>query len=124
MSSLAALDLYASLLPETPHDSTPPVFAGVEEGLALIEQGGPEQLPSDSIRADLKWFAILQRALEAMSARWLAELDRREQQAPDDPQVRQPSPPRWPCFHPQITAPRDLPTGAQTRLMQRHWAEG
>src|SRR5215471_13071679 len=62
----------------------PPSFASVEEGLAIIDRGGPENLTSDTLREDLKWFTIQQRALEAMSARWLAELDRREQQASKD----------------------------------------
>jgi len=62
----------------------PPSFASVEEGLAVIDRGGPEKLTSDTLREDLKWFTIQQRTLEAMSARWLGELDRREQQAPDD----------------------------------------
>src|SRR5215470_1646614 len=62
----------------------PPSFASVEEGLAVIDRGGPENLNSDTLREDLKWFTIQQRALEAMSARWLAELDRREQQASKD----------------------------------------
>src|SRR5262247_452098 len=62
----------------------PHSFASVEEGLAAIDRGGPENLTSDSLREDLKWFTIQQRTLEAMSARWLGELDRREQQAPDD----------------------------------------
>src|SRR5215472_12306611 len=62
----------------------PHSFASVEEGLAAIDRGGPENLTSDSLREDLKWFTIQQRTLEAMSARWLGELDRREQQAPAD----------------------------------------
>ena len=57
----------------------PPSFASVEEGLAVIDRGGPENLTSDTVREDLKWFTIQQRTLEAMSARWLGELDRREQ---------------------------------------------
>jgi hypothetical protein len=65
----------------------PPSFASVEEGLAVIDRGGPENLPSDTLREDLKWFTIQQRALEAMSARWLGELDRREQQASADDTV-------------------------------------
>src|SRR5262249_31640358 len=62
----------------------PPSFASVEEGLAVIDRGGPENLTSDTLREDLKWFTIQQRTLEAMSARWLGELDRREQQVPHD----------------------------------------
>src|SRR5499427_5434138 len=59
----------------------PPSFASVEEGLAVIDGGGPENLTSDTLREDLKWFTIQQRTLEAMSARWLGELNRREEQA-------------------------------------------
>src|SRR5262249_16580282 len=62
----------------------PHSFASVEEGLAAIDRGGPENLTSDTLREDLKWFTIQQRTLEAMSARWLGELDRREQQASAD----------------------------------------
>ena len=59
----------------------PPSVASVEEGLAVIDRGGPENLTTNTLREDLKWFTIPQRTLEAMSARWLGELDRREQQA-------------------------------------------
>src|SRR5205807_3229676 len=43
----------------------------------------PEQLSARALRDDLRWFAVQQRALEAISARWLAELDRRDEQGPD-----------------------------------------
>src|SRR5215831_183285 len=51
----------------------PPSFASVEEGLAVIDRGSPENLTSDTLLEDLKWFTIQQRTLEAMSARWLGE---------------------------------------------------
>src|SRR5262245_59662857 len=81
---LAAPDPASRLSYEGSGGYVPPSFASVEEGLAVIDRGGPEKLTSDTLREDLKWFTIQQRTLEAMSARWLGELDRREQQAPDD----------------------------------------
>src|SRR5262249_23677780 len=82
---LMAANMNASTLSyEGSGGDVPPSFASVEEGLAAIDRGGPENLTSDSLREDLKWFTIQQRTLEAMSARWLGELDRREQQASAD----------------------------------------
>src|SRR5215472_15276063 len=79
---LMAADMNAStLFYEGSRGYVPPSFASVEEGLAVIDRGGPENLTSDTLREDLNWFTIQQRTLEAMSARWLGELDRREQQA-------------------------------------------
>lgn len=54
-----------------------PPFSSVERGIAAIEADGPERLTATAIQEDLRWFASVQRALEAASARWLAELDRR-----------------------------------------------
>src|SRR5215469_5446542 len=65
-----------------PDACTPATHASVEEGLALIDRGGPEVLSIESLQEDLRWFTAQQRFLEAMSARWLADLDRRHQQAP------------------------------------------
>ncbi|HYW28120.1 MAG TPA: DUF222 domain-containing protein, partial [Terriglobales bacterium] len=73
--------LAADAAPET--HARPP-FSNVSRGLARIDEGGPEQRSAAGLRDDLRWFATQQRALEAMSARWLAELDRREQTAPED----------------------------------------
>ena len=73
----------------------PPSFASVEEGLAVIHRGGPETLTSKALREDLKWFATQQRCLEAMSARWLCELDRREQLASDASEDDYESCARW-----------------------------
>ncbi len=81
MRLMAAPEPACSLPLERAGAYVPPSFASVEEGLAVIDRGGPDNLPSQTLREDLKWFATQQRALEAMSARWLAELDRREQQA-------------------------------------------
>ena len=67
-------------------NATPrPPLATVEECLGRIDAEGPRQLATDALRDDIRWFAIQQRALEAMSARWLAELDRREREAGPDP---------------------------------------
>src|SRR5262245_10554585 len=65
--------------------SSRPPFSTVEDCLDQIHADGPEQLSSDSLRQPILWFVTQQRTLEAISARWLAELDRREQQAPPDP---------------------------------------
>ena len=86
MRVMAPADPYASFYSQSAVDPyVPPSFAGVEEGLGVIYRGGPETLTSKALREDLKWFATQQRCLEAMSARWLAELDRLEQEGPPDP---------------------------------------
>jgi len=54
-----------------------PPFSTVEQGLALLDEGGPEHLSVTSLGEDIEWMVRQQRALEAMAARWLAELDRR-----------------------------------------------
>jgi len=59
-------------------------YSSLARALGAIDQTGPEQLATGALRHDLRWFATQQRALEAMSARWLAELDRRERDAADD----------------------------------------
>lgn len=62
-----------------------PPFSDVAQSLATIDEAGPGQLSSAALRDDLRWFAMQQRRLEALSARWLAELDRREEQdGPED----------------------------------------
>jgi len=67
-----------------------PPYSDAAAGLASIDERGPEQLSSAALRDDLRWFALQARALEAMSHRWLAELDRREQRddGPDDGEFR------------------------------------
>ena len=71
--------LAAAPLPFTaPEARARPHFTDVTRSLVAIDSRGPRGLPSDALREDLKWFAAQQRALEAMSAAWLAELDRRE----------------------------------------------
>src|SRR6266545_422280 len=60
-------------------------FSALEQDLRLIEAGAPERLPTTTLRDGVLRLARLQRALEAVGARWLAELDRRvQQQAPPD----------------------------------------
>jgi Domain of unknown function (DUF222) len=78
-----------------------PPFSDVARGLADIDGSGPDQLSSAALRDDLRWFAMQQRALEAMSARWLAALDRREHQAPDD---LLPHCTRWLCNELKLTS--------------------
>ncbi|MDQ6771835.1 MAG: HNH endonuclease [Candidatus Dormibacteraeota bacterium] len=62
-----------------------PPFSAIEQGLFLIDEDGPDHLSPKALRADLQWFAKIRNELEAVSARWLAALDRREQQASPDP---------------------------------------
>jgi len=77
--------LAAHQLPsEPPEAHGRPPFWDVTQGLAGIDESGPQQLSSKALRDDMRWFATQQRALEAMSARWLAELDRRERDPDDD----------------------------------------
>ena len=78
MLSLAARLLDAGLTVPTPQAHAEPPFSSVADGIAAIDSEGPAQLATDRLRDDLRWFAAQQRALEAMQARWLAELDRRE----------------------------------------------
>ena len=80
MSSLAA---EPAPLP-APEAHLRPPFSDVTRGLAALDERGPEQVSSAALRDDLRWFATQQRALEAISARWLAELDRREQAGSQD----------------------------------------
>ena len=84
MRSLPLHALVAELMANRPSAYDQPPFSSVEEGLAAIEADGPERLASDALRDDLRWFTSIQRALEAIAARWLAELDRRERAAPGE----------------------------------------
>ena len=97
MSSLAADPVSF----EAPEAHSRPPFSDVTDGLARLDDGGPEQLSTASLRDDLRWFAAQQRALEAMSARWLAELDRREQTGPPD---FEPHCTRWLCNELKFTS--------------------
>ena len=85
LSSLAADPV--SPVPEA--HSRPP-YSDVCGGIASIDERGPEPLSSAGLRDDMRWFETQQRALEALKARWLAELDRREQRedGPDDGEFR------------------------------------
>ena len=56
-----------------------PPFSTVSGGLSQIAESDPAELSADAIRDDIRWFAAQIGALEALSARWLAELDRRVQ---------------------------------------------
>src|SRR5215467_9937416 len=76
-------------------------YSSLARALAAIDQAGPEQVATGALRHDLRWFATQQRALEAMSARWLAELDRREKEAADDERR---SPVRFLCDSLGLTA--------------------
>jgi Domain of unknown function (DUF222) len=58
-----------------------PHLAMVEQGIQLLQQDDPEQLDDDTLRHDIRWCAVQQRALEAVQARMLAALDRRQRQA-------------------------------------------
>src|SRR5215467_5746290 len=100
MSSLAAIPL-SFKVPEA-HERPP--FSDVAQGLASIADGGPAHLSSAALRDDLRWFAMQVRALEAMSHRWLAELDRREQEedGPADRELRHCT--RWLCDELKLTS--------------------
>jgi hypothetical protein len=76
-SPLAADSPLAKLDPRHPEVYLQPPFSSVEQGLFLIDTRGPEELATSRLRDDLKWLTRQQRALEAISARWLAELDQR-----------------------------------------------
>src|SRR5690348_17209562 len=84
MSSLAAIPLPF----KEPEAHGQPPFSDVARGLASIDGNGPQQLSTDALRDDIRWFAQQQRALEAMMNRWVAELDRRQDQGPEGEPVR------------------------------------
>ncbi|HKF78843.1 MAG TPA: hypothetical protein VKF59_22065 [Candidatus Dormibacteraeota bacterium] len=81
-----------------------PPFPTVEQGLSLIDEGEPEQLSTDCLHSDLEWFASVQRSLDALSARWLAELDHRQRED-DDP--TRPSPASSGCTTEGPARPRE-----------------
>jgi hypothetical protein len=58
-------------------------FTDVENGLSAIERRNRRELPTDTLREDIRWLAKMQRSLEAISASWIAELDDRH--GPGDP---------------------------------------
>ena len=78
MSSLAADLIDAGLAVPAPEAHRQPPFSSVVDGISAIDGEGPGGLSSERLGDDLRWFAAQQRALEAMQARWLAELDRRD----------------------------------------------
>ena len=87
--SSAALDTLEEIDPLDPLACIPlaggcdgPPFSTIRQGLADLADAGPEHLSKDSLREDLRWLAEVQRSVEALSARWLAELDRRTQEQP------------------------------------------
>src|SRR5215469_10996180 len=80
-SQLAADDPLLRLDPEHPEVYLQPPFSSVEQGLFLIDARGPEHLATGTLRDDLRWLVRQQRALEAITARWLAELDQRRDRA-------------------------------------------
>ena len=82
MRSASLKELVKSISPPGPSAYSHPPFSSVEMGLAQIEAEGPDQLSADSLRDDLEWLSRVQRSVEAMCAIWLAELDRREREAP------------------------------------------
>src|SRR5215831_17326939 len=79
-------DPLARFQPRHPEPYLQPPFAPVERGLFLIDARGLEELTTDRLRDDLKWLVRQQRSLEAISARWLAELDGRREPSPGDPE--------------------------------------
>ena len=79
VSLLAANDPRTRLDPEHPEVYLRPPFSSVEQGLSLVDARDPERLASDELRDDLKWLVKQQRAIEAITARHLAELDRRRE---------------------------------------------
>src|SRR5262249_56890754 len=82
MSSMAVQETVTSVLPPEPDAHCFPPFSNVHVAMDQIDAHGPDQLSADSLRGDLAWLSGVQRAAEAMSARWLAALDRREREAP------------------------------------------
>ena len=81
--AVSTLDPIPRLPRPVPDEHRQPPFSTVEAGLDEIGAADLRALPSERLRADLLWMARQQRALEAMQARCLAELDRRQPELPD-----------------------------------------
>src|SRR5262245_11977334 len=75
---------------KAPQEHRQPPFSTVADGIAAIEAAGTQELSPERLRADIYWMAKQQRALEALQAKWLAELDRR-----DDPDPLAGAPTWW-----------------------------
>ena len=69
-------------------------FATVDECLATIECESLQDLSIDELRRRYLWFSTLTRAAQAIGARHLAEIDRRDQVA-DDPDLGSSAPTWW-----------------------------
>jgi hypothetical protein len=99
MSSATVDALLTPLSTPRPDLSQEAPFSTIEQGIALIDSTGPESRSSRRLRREVEWLVAQQRALEALSARWLAEIDRldevrrQEQVVPDDPFLLAPC--RW-----------------------------
>src|SRR5262249_29139860 len=53
-------------------------LATVESQLSVIGRGQVDELSVDSLKDGIHWCASIQARVEAIKARWLAELDRRD----------------------------------------------
>jgi hypothetical protein len=73
MCSMAAAEVAPNPYSEQP-------FASVSQGLAAIDAAGPDHLSTETLCADVEWFAAQERALQACAARWLAAIDSRERE--------------------------------------------
>jgi len=82
MSSMVLQEPVKSAPPPEPDVHCFPPFSNVYAALDQIDLDGPDKLSAESLRGDIAWLSGVQRAAEAMSARWLAALDRREREAP------------------------------------------
>src|SRR6266699_5901642 len=86
----------AAQVSPNPYSEQP--FASVSLGLATIDAAGTDHLSTETLCADVEWFAAQERALQACAARWLAAIDGRQQEtaaAHRPPQVPQGSCTLW-----------------------------
>src|SRR5262249_27164910 len=67
---------------ESTSSALPALFAQIDENLSLIGNEDLDSLSPDELRERSQWLSTLTRTSQAISARYLAEVDRREKAAP------------------------------------------
>lgn len=84
MGSAALKEMVEAIFPPGPDAYCHPPFINAHSALDQIDFDGPKGLCKNVLRDDLAWLSRLLRGVEAVSARWLAELDRQEHEGPPD----------------------------------------
>jgi len=84
MGSIALKEMVEAIFPPGPDAYCCPPFINAHSALDQLDFDGPKGLCKNILRDDLAWLSRLLRGVEAVSARWLAELDRQEHEGPPD----------------------------------------